>query len=72
MARRAPRTCSTTAFWWEAPDGSTVRAQYLPDGYGNGATLPDDAKELVGLDRPASRQTYGPLAGGRGDGRCSG
>ena len=32
-----------TAFWWEAPDGTTVRAEYLPQGYGNGADLPDDA-----------------------------
>ncbi len=32
-----------TAFWWKAPDGSRVRAEYLPQGYGNGADLPDDA-----------------------------
>ena len=32
-----------TAFWWEAPDGTTVRTEYLPQGYGNGADLPDDA-----------------------------
>jgi mannosylglycerate hydrolase len=36
-----------SGFWWEAPDGSTVRAEYLPTGYSNGATLPDDAKALV-------------------------
>jgi len=30
-----------------APDGSEVRAEYLADGYGNGAVLPSDAKELV-------------------------
>ncbi len=36
-----------TGFVWEAPDGSTVRAEYLPVGYGNGAALPDDAKALV-------------------------
>ena len=35
------------AFVWEALDGSTVRAEYLPVGYGNGAALPDDAKALV-------------------------
>ena len=35
------------AFLWEAPDGSAVRAEYLPVGYGNGAALPDDAKALV-------------------------
>ena len=42
-----PEAMTTTAFWWEAPDGSVVRAQYLPDGYSNGAALPDDAKDLV-------------------------
>jgi hypothetical protein len=35
------------AFVWEAPDGSSVRAEYLPVGYGNGAALPDDAKALI-------------------------
>ena len=30
-----------------APDGSTVRAEYLLEGYGNGAAIPDDAKALV-------------------------
>jgi len=35
------------AFRWEAPDGSAVRAQYLPRGYGNGAHLPLDGKDLL-------------------------
>ncbi|HSL57529.1 MAG TPA: hypothetical protein VK866_06790 [Acidimicrobiales bacterium] len=47
--RGVPAAVDRSAFWWEAPDGSTVRAEYLPRGYGNGAALPDDAKELVGL-----------------------
>jgi mannosylglycerate hydrolase len=34
-------------FWWTAPDGSTVRAEYLWVGYGNGAAIPDDAKALL-------------------------
>ena len=29
------------AFSWEAPDGTAVRAEYLPQGYGNGAQVPD-------------------------------
>lgn len=45
--RGVPSSVTATAFDWEAPDGSTVRAEYLPTGYGNGAALPDDAKELV-------------------------
>ena len=31
VAGRARRSIDRTAFWWEAPDGSTVRAEYLPD-----------------------------------------
>jgi mannosylglycerate hydrolase len=49
--RGVPSTIDRTGFWWRAPDGSTVRAEYLPEGYGNGATLPDDAKELVAMVR---------------------
>jgi hypothetical protein len=45
--RGVPSTVTKSGFFWEAPDGSTVRAEYLHDGYSNGATLPDDAKALV-------------------------
>ena len=45
--RGVPSEVTKDAFFWEAPDGSTVRAEYLPVGYGNGASLPDDAKALV-------------------------
>ena len=45
--RGVPSSVDRSAFWWSAPDGSTVRAEYLPQGYGNGARLPDDAKALV-------------------------
>jgi mannosylglycerate hydrolase len=47
--RGVPSAVDRSAFWWSAPDGSTVRAEYLLEGYGNGAALPDDAKELVGM-----------------------
>lgn len=47
--RGVPSAIDRTGFWWEAPDGSVVRAEYLPSGYGNGASMPADAKEL--LDR---------------------
>jgi hypothetical protein len=47
--RGVPRAIDRSGFWWRAPDGSTVRAEYLPQGYGNGSTLPDDAKQLVAL-----------------------
>ena len=42
-----PRSVDSTAFVWIAPDGSSVRAEYLVAGYGNGAALPEDAKQLV-------------------------
>jgi alpha-mannosidase len=45
--RGVPSSVDRSGFWWEAPDGSTVRAEYLPQGYGNGAPVPDDAKQLV-------------------------
>ena len=45
--RGVPSEVTKNAFVWEAPDGSSVRAEYLPVGYGNGAALPDDAKALV-------------------------
>ena len=45
--RGVPSSVDRSAFWWEAPDGSTVRAEYLVTGYGNGASIPDDAKALV-------------------------
>ncbi len=47
--RGVPTAVNRTAFWWRAPDGSGVRAEYLPVGYGNGGAVPDDAKAL--LDR---------------------
>ncbi len=45
--RGVPSVVDRSAFVWEAPDGSSVRAEYLPTGYGNGASIPDDAKALV-------------------------
>ncbi len=45
--RGVPSAIDRSAFRWHAPDGSTVRAEYLVAGYGNGAALPDDAKALV-------------------------
>jgi hypothetical protein len=45
--RGVPAVVDRSAFRWEAPDGSSVRAEYLVTGYGNGASIPDDAKALV-------------------------
>jgi mannosylglycerate hydrolase len=45
--RGVPSSIDSTAFRWEAPDGSGVRAEYLVAGYGNGAAVPNDAKALL-------------------------
>jgi hypothetical protein len=45
--RGVPAVISSTGFWWAAPDGSTVRAEYLPVGYANGAFLPTDPDALI-------------------------
>ncbi|MEX2293307.1 MAG: hypothetical protein WD691_05920 [Acidimicrobiales bacterium] len=45
--RGVPSAVDRTGFLWSSPDGSTVRAEYLPVGYGNGALVPDDAKALL-------------------------
>ena len=45
--RGIPAAVEQTAFWWEAPDGSRVRAEYLYGSYSNGRDLPHDAKRLV-------------------------
>jgi hypothetical protein len=45
--RGVPAAVTRQAFWWEAPDGGRVRAQWLPVGYASGAFLPKGAVELV-------------------------
>ena len=45
--RGVPSQVTKTGFMWEGPDGSQVRAEYLPVGYGNGAAMPQDAKAFV-------------------------
>jgi mannosylglycerate hydrolase len=62
--RGTPSAVDRTAFWWSAPDGSTVRAEYLPQGYGNGARLPDDPKDLLDHIRQFDEVQGELLAGG--------
>ena len=45
--RGVPSAVDRTAFWWQAPDGSSVRAEYLPVGYSNGAATPPEAEALI-------------------------
>lgn len=44
--RGVPLSIDRPAFWWESPDGSAVRAEYLSAGYGNGSGMPTDALQL--------------------------
>ncbi len=45
--RGVPEAITRSAFWWSAPDGSTVRAEYLPVGYSIGAHLPGSVADLA-------------------------
>ncbi|MGN6693487.1 MAG: alpha-mannosidase, partial [Aquihabitans sp.] len=45
--RGVPAAIDAPGFWWESPDGTRVRAEYLTDGYGNGARMPEHGKELL-------------------------
>ena len=45
--RGIPFAVQASGFDWEGLDGSTVRAEYLSDGYSNGARLPENGAELV-------------------------
>jgi mannosylglycerate hydrolase len=59
--RGVPTDITQTAFWWVAPDGSRVRAEYLYGSYSNGRDLPDDAKQLVARARSYELE-LGPAA----------
>jgi alpha-mannosidase len=61
--RGVPASVDKSAFWWWAPDGSSVRAEYLVQGYGNGAYLPDDAKALVSAIEDFDRDWQAVLTG---------
>jgi len=61
--RGVPAAVDRTSFWWSAPDGSEVRAEYLWHGYGNGAAIPDDAKALVTRINAALEDIGPALAG---------
>jgi mannosylglycerate hydrolase len=61
--RGVPAAIDRSAFWWHGLDGSVVRAEYLPEGYGNGASLPDTGPELVEMIRRFD-QTHGEVLTG--------
>jgi mannosylglycerate hydrolase len=45
--RGVPAAISRRSFRWVSPDGSGVRAEYLPAGYAAGAFLPQSADDLL-------------------------
>ena len=60
--RGVPAAIDRNAFTWRSPDGSSVRAEYLVGGYGNGAYLlaiPDRLADKVARYVEASRAFYG-------------
>ena len=62
--RGVPAAIDRTAFRWAAPDGSEVRAEYLPTGYGNGARVPREPDALVAQVEEFARLHDRLLAGG--------
>ncbi|MGH9135832.1 MAG: alpha-mannosidase, partial [Acidimicrobiales bacterium] len=62
--RGVPSAIDRIAFAWSAPDASTVRAEYLPAGYGNGARVPHDADALIARIDEFAHQHAAKLAGG--------
>ncbi len=60
--RGIPAAIDRHAFRWEAPDGSWVRAEYLPAGYGNAAHLfavPDHLEAAAERFRAWARPWFG-------------
>lgn len=60
--RGVPAAIDRHAFTWRSPDGSSVRAEYLVGGYGNGAYLlaiPDRLADKVARYVDANRAFYG-------------
>jgi mannosylglycerate hydrolase len=60
--RGVPSTIDKHAFRWEAPDGSAIRTEYLPGGYGNAASLlaePDRLGEAAAEHVAHARPWFG-------------
>lgn len=45
--RGVPGAIDASAFWWEGPDGSRVRAEYLYGSYSNGRDIQMDPARLI-------------------------
>ena len=62
--RGVPSAIERNQFIWRAPDGSSVLAEYLPDGYGSGASL-FDVPDRLGSKLVAFVQASVPYYGER-------
>ena len=62
--RGVPAAVDATAFRWEAPDGSAVRAEYLYGSYANGKNLPADGPGLVDRTRSWEAEVSDRRVGG--------
>ncbi len=62
--RGVPLAVDRTAFCWEALDGSVVRTEYLPQGYGNGAELPEEPDALLGRLADVEQEQFALLGDG--------
>jgi alpha-mannosidase len=62
--RGVPAAIDRDAFWWEAPDGSRVLADYLAFGYFNGARFSEasDGEQLAGEIRRTMDRQRGLMA----------
>ncbi len=64
--RGVPSEVTRTAFWWRAPDGSTVRAEYLYGSYSNGRDIPVEPAQLVARARGYEAELGGAALPGGG------
>src|SRR5437870_8054158 len=61
--RGVPSSVDRSSFWWEAPDGSRVLAEYLPFGYSLGAELASASEpEALAAELEKLAGMLGPFA----------
>jgi hypothetical protein len=61
--RGVPRAIATTGFWWEGPDGSAVRVEYLFGSYSNASVIPPSGDALIDLARRFDDEVGAGLVG---------
>jgi mannosylglycerate hydrolase len=64
--RGAPSSVRHTAFWWEAPSGTRVRAEYLWGSYSNGRDILNDPDALVARAAGYQAELGGAMLPGAG------